>query len=77
MVSSLTRFQTTTVDATAATSSSDPPNKILLFTILNPLYPITPDIMHTICSPYGSVERIVMIRKNGVQVKEETINNKG
>nr|XP_022315358.1 heterogeneous nuclear ribonucleoprotein L-like [Crassostrea virginica]XP_022315359.1 heterogeneous nuclear ribonucleoprotein L-like [Crassostrea virginica] len=42
-------------------------NNILLFTVLNPQYPVTVDIMHTICSPYGQVLRIVIFRKSGVQ----------
>ncbi|KAJ8321028.1 hypothetical protein KUTeg_002615 [Tegillarca granosa] len=43
------------------------PNHILLFTVLNPQYPITVDVMHTICGPYGQVQRIVIFKKNGVQ----------
>ena len=42
------------------------PNKILLFTVINPSYPITCDIMNKICSPIASVLRIVIIRKNSV-----------
>uniref|UniRef100_UPI00358FB6CB heterogeneous nuclear ribonucleoprotein L-like isoform X2 n=1 Tax=Myxine glutinosa TaxID=7769 RepID=UPI00358FB6CB len=42
-------------------------NNILLFTILNPLYPITTDVVYTICSPCGTVLRIVIFKKNGVQ----------
>ncbi len=47
----------------------EPTNKIILITVLNPLYPITPDIIHTVWQPHGSVVRIVMVRKNGVQVR--------
>ncbi|XP_060598674.1 heterogeneous nuclear ribonucleoprotein L-like [Ruditapes philippinarum] len=44
-----------------------PANKILLFTILNAKYPITVDVMHTICSPHGRVEKIVIFKKQAVQ----------
>ena len=40
---------------------------ILLCTILNPIYNITVDVIHAIMSPYGSVLRIVVFNKNGVQ----------
>ncbi|CAH1792095.1 unnamed protein product [Owenia fusiformis] len=46
-------------------------NKILLFTILNPQYPISVDVMHTICSPSGDVQRIIIFKKNGVQAMVE------
>ncbi|XP_073454846.1 heterogeneous nuclear ribonucleoprotein L isoform X3 [Aquarana catesbeiana] len=42
-------------------------NNILLFTILNPIYSITTDVLYTICNPCGPVQRIVIFRKNGVQ----------
>ncbi|XP_059162334.1 heterogeneous nuclear ribonucleoprotein L-like isoform X1 [Physella acuta] len=51
-----------------------PPNHILLFTILNPQYPITVDVMHTINGPYGQVQRIVIFKKNGVQAMVEFDN---
>ena len=54
------------------------PNKILLFTVINPSYPITCDIMNKICSPIASVLRIVIIRKNGViqaMIEFESIND--
>ncbi|XP_049291927.1 heterogeneous nuclear ribonucleoprotein L isoform X12 [Anopheles funestus] len=47
------------------------PNHILLFTILNPIYPITVDVLHTICQPNGQVQRIVIFKKNGVQAMVE------
>nr|XP_029708233.1 uncharacterized protein LOC115253932 isoform X2 [Aedes albopictus] len=47
------------------------PNHILLFTIINPVYPITVDVLHTICSPNGQVQRIVIFKKNGVQAMVE------
>ncbi|XP_064621995.1 heterogeneous nuclear ribonucleoprotein L-like isoform X3 [Lineus longissimus] len=46
-------------------------NHILLFTILYPNYPITVDVMHTICQPHGDVQRIVIFKKNGVQAMVE------
>ncbi|XP_033729127.1 heterogeneous nuclear ribonucleoprotein L-like isoform X1 [Pecten maximus] len=49
-------------------------NHILLFTILRPEYPITVDVMHTICSPYGEVQRIVIFKKHGVQAMVEFEN---
>ncbi|KAK2170732.1 hypothetical protein LSH36_1g24021 [Paralvinella palmiformis] len=51
-------------------------NNVLLFTILNPKYAITVDVMHTICSPSGTVNRIVIFKKNGVQamVEFETVD---
>ncbi|KAK3082700.1 hypothetical protein FSP39_003104 [Pinctada imbricata] len=45
-------------------------NHILLYTVLNPQYPITVDVMHTINSPYGQVQRIVIFKKNGVQAMQ-------
>uniref|UniRef100_A0A1B6J8L7 RRM domain-containing protein n=1 Tax=Homalodisca liturata TaxID=320908 RepID=A0A1B6J8L7_9HEMI len=47
------------------------PNHVLLFTIVNPLYPITVHVLHTICSPIGQVQRIVIFKKNGVQAMVE------
>ncbi|XP_066953931.1 heterogeneous nuclear ribonucleoprotein L isoform X20 [Macrobrachium rosenbergii] len=47
------------------------PNHILLMTILNPAYPITVDVIHTICQPFGNVLRIVIFKKNGVQAMVE------
>ncbi|XP_005106832.2 heterogeneous nuclear ribonucleoprotein L isoform X2 [Aplysia californica] len=51
-----------------------PPNHILLFTILNPQYPITVDVIHKINGPYGQVQRIVIFKKNGVQAMVEFDN---
>ncbi|KAI5058943.1 hypothetical protein GOP47_0025262 [Adiantum capillus-veneris] len=39
------------------------PNRILLITIHNPLYPITVDVLHQVFSPYGLVEKIVTFQK--------------
>lgn len=47
------------------------PNHILLYTIVNPAYPITVDVIHTISSPHGQVQRIVVFKKNGVQAMVE------
>ncbi|KAK9745092.1 RRM-like domain [Popillia japonica] len=46
-------------------------NHILLFTIINPMYPITVDVLHTICQSSGQVLRIVIFKKNGVQAMVE------
>ncbi|XP_016988053.1 heterogeneous nuclear ribonucleoprotein L isoform X12 [Drosophila rhopaloa] len=50
------------------------PNHILLFTIINPFYPITVDVLHKICHPHGQVMRIVIFKKNGVQAMVEFDN---
>uniref|UniRef100_A0A8C5EMI6 Heterogeneous nuclear ribonucleoprotein L-like n=1 Tax=Gouania willdenowi TaxID=441366 RepID=A0A8C5EMI6_GOUWI len=42
-------------------------NVVLLLTIINPIYPITTDILYTVCNNCGPVQRIVIFRKNGVQ----------
>ncbi|XP_068624564.1 heterogeneous nuclear ribonucleoprotein L isoform X3 [Battus philenor] len=47
------------------------PNHILLYTIINPAYPITVDVIHTISTPHGNVQRIVVFKKNGVQAMVE------
>ncbi|CAN7943812.1 unnamed protein product, partial [Ixodes hexagonus] len=47
------------------------PNHVLLMTILNPAYPITVDVIHTISTPSGKVMRIVIFKKNGVQAMVE------
>ncbi|XP_065160499.1 heterogeneous nuclear ribonucleoprotein L isoform X2 [Atheta coriaria] len=47
------------------------PNHVLLFTIINPMYPITVDVLHTICQSSGNVLRIVIFKKNGVQAMVE------
>ncbi|KAI3353968.1 hypothetical protein L3Q82_018460, partial [Scortum barcoo] len=45
-------------------------NNVLLLTIMNPIYPITTDVLYTICNNCGPVQRIVIFRKNGVQAME-------
>ncbi|KOC66941.1 Heterogeneous nuclear ribonucleoprotein L, partial [Habropoda laboriosa] len=47
------------------------PNHVLLFTIINPVYPITVEVLHTISTPSGQVQRIVIFKKNGVQAMVE------
>eukprot|EP00124_Ichthyophonus_hoferi_P003051 Ihof_evm1s241 gene=Ihof_evmTU1s241 len=53
------------------------PSNILLLTVLNPLYPITTEVIFTIASPFGKVLRIVIFRKHGVQgmVEFETVES--
>lgn len=46
-------------------------NRILLMTIQNALYPITCDVIQQICAPIGVVQKIVMVRKRGVQALVE------
>jgi len=52
----------------------DQPNKVLLYTILNAVYPITTDVVHKISEPHGDVKRIVIFRKRGVQAMVEFSN---
>ncbi|CAF0956051.1 unnamed protein product [Brachionus calyciflorus] len=44
---------------------------VLCYTVQNPLYPITVDVINTISSPFGTIYRIVIARKNGVQALVE------
>uniref|UniRef100_A0A1A8MLF0 RRM domain-containing protein n=1 Tax=Nothobranchius pienaari TaxID=704102 RepID=A0A1A8MLF0_9TELE len=46
-------------------------NNVLLLTIVNPIYPITTDVLYTICNNCGPVQRIVIFRKIGVQAMVE------
>uniref|UniRef100_A0AAV2J8T3 RRM domain-containing protein n=1 Tax=Knipowitschia caucasica TaxID=637954 RepID=A0AAV2J8T3_KNICA len=41
-------------------------NNVLLLTIINPIYPITTDVLYTICNNCGPVQRIVIFRKNDI-----------
>lgn len=53
-------------------------NLVLLITVINPLYPITVDIIYSICSAVigsGQVLRIVIFRKNGVQAMVEWVDS--
>ncbi|GIY72902.1 heterogeneous nuclear ribonucleoprotein L [Caerostris extrusa] len=54
-------------------SFEEKPNHILLITVMNPAYPITTDVIHTICSPSGKVLRIVIFKKNGVQAMFDSL----
>ena len=47
------------------------PNHILHFTVFNPTYPITCEVLHTICSPIGNVLRIVIFKKKRIQAMVE------
>ncbi|XP_041866155.1 heterogeneous nuclear ribonucleoprotein L-like [Melanotaenia boesemani] len=49
----------------------DSGNKVLLLSIQNPLYPITTDVLYTVCNPIGSVLRIVIFKRNGIQAMVE------
>ncbi|XP_075917062.1 heterogeneous nuclear ribonucleoprotein L-like, partial [Petromyzon marinus] len=49
-------------------------NHVLLFTILNPIYPITTDVLYNICKPFGPLQRIVIFRKNGLQAFVEFVS---
>ena len=51
------------------------PNHILLFTVLNPTYPVTCNVLNIICSPIGKVLRIIIFKKNGVQAFVEFESN--
>ncbi|XP_075452522.1 heterogeneous nuclear ribonucleoprotein L-like isoform X2 [Ascaphus truei] len=52
-------------------------NKVLLLSIQNPLYPITVDVLYSVCNPVGKVERIVIFKRKGIQamVEFETVHN--
>lgn len=50
---------------------------MLNFNISNAVYPITVDVMHKICSPFGKILRIVISKKNGVQAMVEFDDLKG
>uniref|UniRef100_A0A8C9WJH3 Heteroous nuclear ribonucleoprotein L like n=1 Tax=Scleropages formosus TaxID=113540 RepID=A0A8C9WJH3_SCLFO len=64
---------------TRPTNSDDPSsgNKVLLLSIQNPLYPITTDVLYTVCNPIGNVLRIVIFKRNGIQAMFtfETVQN--
>ena len=58
---------------------TEQPNHILLFTVFNPSYAITCDILCTICSPIATVLRIVIFKKNGIQamIEFDSVENAG
>uniref|UniRef100_A0A4X2K0X2 Heteroous nuclear ribonucleoprotein L like n=1 Tax=Vombatus ursinus TaxID=29139 RepID=A0A4X2K0X2_VOMUR len=49
-------------------------NKVLLLSIQNPLYPITVDVLYTVCNPVGKVQRIVIFKRNGIQAMPTRLN---
>lgn len=49
----------------------NPPSRILLICIINPQYPVTTDILHTIFCKQGRVLKIVIFRKSGLQAMIE------
>uniref|UniRef100_A0A8D1JBN4 Heteroous nuclear ribonucleoprotein L like n=1 Tax=Sus scrofa TaxID=9823 RepID=A0A8D1JBN4_PIG len=49
-------------------------NKVLLLSIQNPLYPITVDVLYTVCNPVGKVQRIVIFKRNGIQAMVDRLN---
>ncbi|KAM7419967.1 hypothetical protein PAMA_016870 [Pampus argenteus] len=58
---------------TRPTNADDPTsgNKVLLLSIQNPLYPITTDVLYTVCNPVANVLRIVIFKRNGIQAMVE------
>ncbi|KAM7008839.1 heterogeneous nuclear ribonucleoprotein L-like isoform 3-T3 [Tautogolabrus adspersus] len=58
---------------TRPTNADDPNsgNKVLLLSIQNPLYPITTDVLYTVCNPVCNVLRIVIFKRNGIQAMVE------
>ncbi|XP_044045300.1 heterogeneous nuclear ribonucleoprotein L-like isoform X2 [Siniperca chuatsi] len=58
---------------TRPTNADDPAggNKVLLLSVQNPLYPITTDVLYTVCNPLGNVLRIVIFKRNGIQAMVE------
>uniref|UniRef100_A0A7N9AKH2 Heterogeneous nuclear ribonucleoprotein L-like n=1 Tax=Mastacembelus armatus TaxID=205130 RepID=A0A7N9AKH2_9TELE len=61
---------------TRPTNADDPTsrNKVLLLSIQNPLYPITTDVLYTVCNPVGNVLRIVIFKRNGIQAMPNRLN---
>jgi len=51
--------------------SEGEPNNVLLLTVDNVQHPITVDVLYAVCSPVGTVFRIVIFRRNGVQAMVE------
>ncbi|KAM8878079.1 heterogeneous nuclear ribonucleoprotein L-like isoform 2-T2 [Spinachia spinachia] len=58
---------------TRPTNADDPTsgNKVLLLSVQNPLYPITTDVLYTVCNPVVNVLRIVIFKRNGIQAMVE------
>lgn len=55
----------------SGSSFSPAENSVILLTILNARHPITVDVIHAISHQFGSVLRIVIFKKNGVQAMVE------
>eukprot|EP00002_Diphylleia_rotans_P030761 TRINITY_DN6355_c0_g1_i1.p1 TRINITY_DN6355_c0_g1~~TRINITY_DN6355_c0_g1_i1.p1 ORF type:complete len:470 (+),score=109.33 TRINITY_DN6355_c0_g1_i1:84-1493(+) len=45
-------------------TDNNPPNHILLATILNPVYPVTADVLHQVFSPFGFLLKVVLFQKS-------------
>lgn len=45
--------------------------RVLNINVMNPLYPITINVMQKICTSFGKILRMMIFRKNGVQVMVE------
>lgn len=58
-------------EPTQAIENRNEDNPVLFFSIHDAQYPINVEVMHTICSPFGNVLRVVIFRKNGVQAMVE------
>ncbi|KAL3066432.1 hypothetical protein OYC64_016396 [Pagothenia borchgrevinki] len=58
---------------TRPTNIDDPSsgNKVLLLSVQNPLYPVTTDVLYTVCNPIVNVLRIVIFKRNGIQAMVE------
>ncbi|XP_062270965.1 heterogeneous nuclear ribonucleoprotein L-like [Scomber scombrus] len=58
---------------TRPTNADDPTsgNKVLLLSVQNPLYPITTDVLYTVCNPVANVLRIVIFKRSGIQAMVE------
>uniref|UniRef100_A0A671K9R8 RRM domain-containing protein n=1 Tax=Sinocyclocheilus anshuiensis TaxID=1608454 RepID=A0A671K9R8_9TELE len=73
LVEALEKFGNICKRITRPTNADDPNsgNKVLLLSIQNPLYPITTDVLYTVCNPIGNVLRIVIFKRNGIQAMVE------
>ncbi|XP_056264612.1 heterogeneous nuclear ribonucleoprotein L-like, partial [Pseudoliparis swirei] len=67
-------FNFSTSQRISRPTSADEPgsgNKVLLLSVQNPLYPITTDVLYTVCNPVVNVQRIVIFKRNGIQAMVE------
>uniref|UniRef100_A0A671K7H9 Heterogeneous nuclear ribonucleoprotein L RRM domain-containing protein n=1 Tax=Sinocyclocheilus anshuiensis TaxID=1608454 RepID=A0A671K7H9_9TELE len=76
LVEALEKFGNICKRITRPTNADDPNsgNKVLLLSIQNPLYPITTDVLYTVCNPIGNVLRIVIFKRNGIQAMPSRLN---